>query len=685
MEQENQDTLKYTSDESSNATDKELQGQTSNVTDGLSDQSKTANRTEAQDNIDTQSNSVTVNPIASELKVVPPIPIELNNQLAVETDKIYKVLSQFDSPPLPERKKIINNSDLEVTSNSINKDTKMPDNEGPDLPPRRTVPILPPRSKPQTNDSTILNGGMNSDEPEGSLEVDDMLVFRLNETINELKLSDKYNPPGMVTDVNGSTNKEESEELNIWEQLIRDPENVINKQYETIENSIISPIAIPDQFRNGVWESVTFMKCHNWDTIYELLVSKKGQFDEEQIKIDTKRFFPENEEQRDMVSEVIKTYLNFDPEVEYNESLITIISIFARQYNNDKVKIFGLLCTLMKYYNLREFFLNNEFNDMNKIMFKFDRLLQEHDIYLYNHLLQQGIKSKMFVIDWIKSSFQKIGFDLSEQVRLIDLIFFFGLDILLAISCQILLFNRVKLMSMEYEDLLVTLKDGDGLYLVNNNDNNTNNEATANGSGKKDTVFAFNELIKESVSPAMIRPNLIRLYSQEYDEIYSGEKAMREEFKRMQMENKELQEEVKRLEHNYTLLNREHVTIANELLQNQLKINSMLSDNSKLKIKVLEARRKLEEQIKENNESNNKPIPNDLKKDLDATLKKNAKVMQRNLIYQDKINELENLVTELKDANEKGIYLSHLFSNNGSLSKAPLIGSTWTGFKRVFQ
>ena len=151
------------------------------------------------------------------------------------------------------------------------------------------------------------------------------------------------------------------------------------------------------------------------------------------------------------------------------------------------------------------------------------------------------------------------------------------------------------------------------------------------------------------------------------------------------MENKELQEKVKKLKHNYTLLNREHVTIANELLQNQLKINSMLSDNSKLKIKVLEARRKLEEQIKENNESNNKPIPNDLKKDLDATLKKNAKVMQRNLIYQDKINELENLVTELKDANEKGIYLSHLFSNNGSLSKAPLIGSTWTGFKRVFQ
>lgn len=130
-----------------------------------------------------------------------------------------------------------------------------------------------------------------------------------------------------------------------------------------------------------------------------MLVFKKGQFDEEQIKIDTKRFFPENGEQRDMVSKVIKTYLKFDPEIEYNKSLLTIIFIFIRQYNKDKNRIFGLFCILLKYYTLRESFLNNEFIDMNKIMFKFDRLLQEHNIDLYNHLLQKGIKSKLFVID----------------------------------------------------------------------------------------------------------------------------------------------------------------------------------------------------------------------------------------------------------------------------------------------
>lgn len=51
-------------------------------------------------------------------------------------------MSQFDSPPLPERKEIVNSNDLEVTSNSINEDTKRPDNECPNLPPKRAVPIL---------------------------------------------------------------------------------------------------------------------------------------------------------------------------------------------------------------------------------------------------------------------------------------------------------------------------------------------------------------------------------------------------------------------------------------------------------------------------------------------------------------------------------------------------------------
>lgn len=682
MEQESHEILTHIPEDSPKTNSKELIPQTIKLTDGLSRQHTKGEEINTPDNIDNQTNITAVQPNGNELESVPPIPIETNSQLAIETNKIYSALSQFSPPPLPERKESVNISENDDSLDSKQNETKILDNEGPNLPPRRSVPILPSRNKQQNRDPNKSNGEINNIESERSLIADDMLIFRLNETINELKLSDKYKPHGILPHNEELTDNGETEESNIWKQLIKDPENTINERYETIEKLIISSNSIPVQLRNEVWESVTFMKSHNWNTIYELLVSKDSSFDEEQIKIDIEKIFPENEEQKDIVFNVVKTYLSFDPEVEYSESILSVISIFTKQYNNDKIKIFGLFCILMKYYRLREFFLNNEFNDMNKILFKFDRLLQEHDIDLYNHLLQQGIKSRMFVIDWIKSIFQKIGFSSSEQIIFIDLIFFYGFDILLSISCQILLFNKRKVMSMEYEELLVTLKDGNNLLPI---DDKTSSDNTSDDIKIEARVLSFNELIKKSASPAMIRPNLLKLFSQEYDEIYSGDKAMRDEFQKMQTENKELQKEVKKLEHDYTLLNREHVTIANELLQSQLKINSILSENSRLKIEVLEAKRKLEQQIRENKGSNNKPIPSDLQKNLDDTLKKNANVMQKNLIYQDKINELENLVTELTNANEKGIYLSHLFSNDNPLSRTPLIDSTWTGFKKVFQ
>ena len=50
---------------------------------------------------------------------------------------------------------------------------------------------------------------------------------------------------------------------------------------------------------------------------------------------------------------------------------------------------------------------------------------------------------------------------------------------------------------MEYEELLVISKDGNDFYLVNNK--TTINKASVNVSEKEDTIFTFNELIKESV------------------------------------------------------------------------------------------------------------------------------------------------------------------------------------------
>lgn len=598
-----------------------------------------------------------------ELRPLPPLPMDLSNQLTTETNKLDNALDQLNAPPLPARK---------ASHGNIEGQNPVPVNGNdeaasglPSLPPRRDLPDLPPRSIASTADQpqTQNHGADAFDKESSPLKADDMLLYRLRETTNELKAIDKYKP--LIPDRDDTT-KAEDETSSVWNQLIKNPECTINEKYEAIEEAIIFPESIPNELRNQVWQSVTFMKYHNWDTIYELLLPKKRDLDEDKVYQDIKEVYSEDEEKSKIVFNVIKAYLNFDPEVEYNEELLAIVTLLLKQNECETVPLFGLVCTLMKYYHLREFFLNNEFNEMNKIIFEFDRLLEDCDTDLYNHLLQQGVKSKMFVVDWIKTFFQKIGFTFEEQIKIIDLVILYGFEILLSLGCHILIFNKEKLITMDYEELLLLLKDGKEIYSSND-----------------ESSFTLDDLIKKSVSTTSIRPSLIKSYCQEYDEIYSGDNAMREEFQKMQAENKELQKFVKQLENDYTLLNREHVTIANELLQNQLKINNIQSDNSKLKLEVIEVKKQLNNQIETNNKSSDKPIPSDLKKDLDETLKKNSKVMQRNLIYQDKINELESLAAELKDANEKGIYLSHVFVQEGS--RAPLIGGSWTGFKKVFK
>lgn len=599
------------------------------------------------------------------LRPLPPLPMDIADQLTAETNKVDDMLNQLNAPRLPARKE--SNGTVEDQESIPVAEQGDLANSAPTLPPRRDLPDLPPRGTTSHGQLSQMDNrsfnGEGYDKESIPLKADDMLLYRLNETINELKLTDKYKSHIPEGDDDTKVN---DETLCIWEQVIKNPEWTINEKYEAIQEALITPESIPSDLRNPVWQSVTFMNAHNWGTIYELLLPKKGNFDEDKVHEDVRNACNEDEAGSTTVFNVIKAYLNFDPEVEYNEELLALVLMLLKQTEFDTVTLFGLVCTLMKYYHLREFFLNSEFNEMNKIIFEFDRLLEDCDTELHNHFLQQGIKPKMFINDWISSIFQKIGFGLEEQIKTIDLVILYGFEVLLSIGCQALIFNKEKLITMEYEELLVYLKDGHEIY----------HTADVNS-------FSFQNLITQSVTNSSLRPSVLKSYCQEYDEIYSGDTAMRQEFQRMQAENKELHESVKQLENDYTLLNREHVTIANELLQNQIKINNIQSDNSNLKLEVIEMKKKLNAQIEVNKKANAKAIPSDLKKEFDETLKKNAKVMQRNLIYQDKINELESLAVELKNANEKGVYLPHVFTHESS--KTPLIGNTWTGFKKVFK
>ena len=149
------------------------------------------------------------------------------------------------------------------------------------------------------------------------------------------------------------------------------------------------------------------------------------------------------------------------------------------------------------------------------------------------------------------------------------------------------------------------------------------------------------------------------------------------QYKSITEKNLHLQKHVRKLENDYTSLNREHVTIANELVKNRLNIESVLNENNGYKLQILDLKKKLDSEKKK--QVLGVYVPNDLKKDLEETMKKNTQVMDENLKLQDRISELERLIEEIKTANKNGTLFEYSNSKNNPL------GAGWSGFKKVFK
>lgn len=119
------------------------------------------------------------------------------------------------------------------------------------------------------------------------------------------------------------------------------------------------------------------------------------------------------------------------------------------------------------------------------------------------------------------------------------------------------------------------------------------------------------------------------------------------------------------------------MTIANELVKNRLNIESVLNENNGYKLQILDLKKKLDSEKKK--QVLGVYVPNDLKKDLEETMKKNTQVMDENLKLQDRISELERLIEEIKTANKNGTLFEYSNSKNNPL------GAGWSGFKKVFK
>ncbi|CCH62122.1 hypothetical protein TBLA_0G01790 [Henningerozyma blattae CBS 6284] len=454
-----------------------------------------------------------------------------------------------------------------------------------------------------------------------------------------------------------------------WTQVVNDFPTVASNEPEKLEERITN--GIPSQIRGIIWQLIANSKSQEFEDIYTTLSTAETPH-EANIRRDIRRTNFVNESKTEALFNVIKVYSIYDPDVGYTQGMAFIAAPLILNFEKES-DAFGLLVRLMKSYGLRDFFLT----DMPGLMitlYQFDRLLEENSPMLYSHLGREGIRSTMYATQWFLTFFA-YKFPLGFVLRIYDIIFVEGIEVILKFAVILMLKNQEKLKKLKFDKLLEFLKGELFNYylkdkpLENSDDNASINtypystNGTVTSPSKKSSssniktkntdkidVYNYNidQFVKDAINEVTITPISLNRYKEEYYEIHEVEKQKEEQYETVRIQNKQLQKEVKKLEHDYTVLNREHVQIANELINNRLKTETLADENNDLKLKILELKKNIEE--KDRKAKLSKPdsnIPIDLKEDLERTMKRNSEVMNENMRLQDRVELLESRVEDL--------------------------------------
>ncbi|KAJ3118404.1 GTPase-activating protein [Phlyctochytrium bullatum] len=167
---------------------------------------------------------------------------------------------------------------------------------------------------------------------------------------------------------------------------------------------------------------------------------------EKVIRRDIPRTFPKHEyfaeggEGQALLLKVVCAYSIYDPEVGYCQGLA--FSAGALLLNMGEEDAFCVLVTLMYDYGFRQIFVPT-LSGLDLKVYQFDRLLDEIIPQVSKHFKEQGVRSNMYVPQWI-----------------LDLLFLEGIDVMHRFGLALLRRNTDAILSLEFEQLLEFLKTG---------------------------------------------------------------------------------------------------------------------------------------------------------------------------------------------------------------------------------
>ncbi|CAI4050020.1 hypothetical protein SUVZ_13G3240 [Saccharomyces uvarum] len=615
----------------------------------------------------------------------------LSQQLENERSKVEKALEAISSPPLPPRDTNVGsftpvpaksssppvpprNTNVQVSLDQpqlpprqiLNAETlhlKAPHSVVPARPPTNTVsnssspapPILPPRRIEDPLDLAAQK------ELLASTFKRNMLFYKNedNSTKNDLD----ENILILRENFQKISSDQLSEEVSsFWRKTVNDYKQTLLNDIESLHLQLSR--GIPSIYRLIVWQLVSYAKSKCFEPIYETYLAQDAPFDVQGFEDQLNVIDNISSANVKSISNVLKSYLLFDSECQFSIDMAYIVNMVLTVCKKE-VDAFGLFVRLMQVYDIRSLFLQSA-PVISVLCYKFDRLVEESYPEVYNHMVKEGIRSSMFLPSFFTTLFQKYS-SIEIQPRIGDIIFLESLDSIMRIPATLLCKAQDQLLKMSFEELLEFLKVGLlDAYIKKETD--TQSDSLNN---------CMDQLLQDAMMEVQITPKTMKKFASEYEEIHRLDNEREEQYKSITEKNLHLQKHVRKLENDYTSLNREHVTIANELVKNRLNIESVLNENNGYKLKILDLKKTLDTEKKK--QVSIVYVPNDLKKDLDETIKKNAQVMDENLKLQDKNSELERMVEAINMASNNGTLFEYSNPKNHSL------GTGWSGFKKVFK
>ncbi len=485
-----------------------------------------------------------------------------------------------------------------------------------------------------------------------------------------------------------NVNEEDREMFKIdwsfWTQVVNDYATVASNEPENLEAHVTN--GIPPQIRGIIWQLMANSKSREMEDIYETLLDTEC-LHEATIRRDLRRTKFVAEDKMESLYKVIKVYSVYDPDVGYTQGMGFIAAPLLINCENE-AESFGLLVGLMKNYGLRELFLPG-MPGLMLMLYQFDRLLEEHSPSLYNRLIREGISSTMYATQWFLTFFA-YKFPLEFVLRIFDIVFVEGIEVLLKFAVNLMLKNEETLVKLRFDELLDFLKDElFNYYLMGNQDDaSVVQMGLSNGNsfkGNDDGTFSYNVdlFVHDAMTGVYITPLTLRRYKGEYVEIHEKEQKKEDHYESLRIQNHQLQREAQKLEHDYSILNKENISAANELIQNRLNMEMLLDEKNDLINTITDIKSQIEEEIRKQNLPNpDASLPKaDLREDLERTISRNNEVMRENGQLEERITELQAEIDELININKEQVSTASLLERDSKAKGR----KGWTGFKKVFK